>query len=210
MIEIEEALAFLPPEREPPARLEESTVALLRREGEILGARLEATVSPSVATKGVERRMSMEILKSPSRFPGWAAVLGGIAAIAIAFFAGFRVGEPPQARKDVLPRFALLLYEGKSFDRGRPGEHLREYSQWARSLAKRGIPVEGDELSTDFKVLRASGGSIRVEAPPPADEVLAGYFVIGASDLGRALEIARECPHLKYGGRVEVRPIPGR
>jgi hypothetical protein len=37
--------------------------------------------------------------------------------------------------------------------------------------------------------------------------VLAGYFIIGAASLEEARSIARDCPHLKYGGSVEIRRI---
>jgi len=36
---------------------------------------------------------------------------------------------------------------------------------------------------------------------------LAGYFVIAAPSPERATEVARTCPHLKYGGRVVVMTI---
>jgi len=49
-----------------------------------------------------------------------------------------------------------------------------------------------------------------VLGPPfPAAEQgrLGGYFLVTAASLEQALEIARDCPHLRYGGRVVVRPV---
>ena len=40
-----------------------------------------------------------------------------------------------------------------------------------------------------------------------APDRLAGYFVIEAPSPQRATEVARTCPHLKYGGRVVVMTI---
>jgi hypothetical protein len=37
--------------------------------------------------------------------------------------------------------------------------------------------------------------------------VVAGLFIVRASDLERAAAIARTCPHMRYGGQIEVRPI---
>jgi hypothetical protein len=37
--------------------------------------------------------------------------------------------------------------------------------------------------------------------------VLTGLFIIRAASEAEALAIARTCPHLRYGGRVDVRPI---
>jgi len=58
------------------------------------------------------------------------------------------------------------------------------------------------------------------EAPPPPgleDRVVAraagrptGYFVIEARDLEEAEAIAREHPHVRRGGVIEVRPIVER
>src|SRR5258706_9454958 len=119
MIELEDALAFLPADREPPANLEEKIVAMLRQQGEIRSQEPQATVSAHSATKGNERSLNMEVAKSHSGFSLGRAVFVGIAATAIAFFGGLRAGAPPKAAKDSLPRFALLLYEGKNFDHGR-------------------------------------------------------------------------------------------
>lgn len=152
----------------------------------------------------------MELRNFHFRLPNWKTVLVGIAAAAVAFLGGLRVGAPRKSAIDALPRFALLLYEGKNFDHGRPGEYLREYTAWARSLSERGISVEGDELSRDSRILHPASGSIRSEAPAPSDEILAGYFIIGAGTLDEAIVIARECPHLKHEGRIEVRPIATR
>jgi hypothetical protein len=47
-----------------------------------------------------------------------------------------------------------------------------------------------------------------VELPAvPAGDVARGFFIIVADDEQAALAIAETCPHLKYGGRVVVRPI---
>jgi hypothetical protein len=40
-----------------------------------------------------------------------------------------------------------------------------------------------------------------------ATEVIGGYFVISAADYAEAIEISRDCPHLRYGGRIELREI---
>jgi hypothetical protein len=42
---------------------------------------------------------------------------------------------------------------------------------------------------------------------PPGEPRLAGYFLIRAADQRTALEIARSCPHARYGGRIVLREI---
>ena len=52
-------------------------------------------------------------------------------------------------------------------------------------------------------------GQVRVTDGPYAEvkEVVGGYFLIRASSYDVAVEIARTCPHLRYGGRIEVRQV---
>ena len=40
-----------------------------------------------------------------------------------------------------------------------------------------------------------------------AKECVGGYYIIEAADLDQAVEIARDCPNIKYKGTVEVRPV---
>jgi hypothetical protein len=41
----------------------------------------------------------------------------------------------------------------------------------------------------------------------PTEGAPRGYFVIRARDLAKAIAIARDCPHLKHGGWIALRPI---
>ena len=38
-------------------------------------------------------------------------------------------------------------------------------------------------------------------------ELVGGYYVIEAADYAEAIEIAKTSPHLRFGGRIEVREI---
>jgi hypothetical protein len=46
----------------------------------------------------------------------------------------------------------------------------------------------------------ATGSSPNADRP-------AGYFVIAAPSRERPTEVARSCPHLKYGGRVVIMAV---
>ena len=46
-----------------------------------------------------------------------------------------------------------------------------------------------------------------VNGPFGGDHVMGGYFVVSASSLEEATELAKGCPVLGNGGTVEVRPI---
>ena len=57
--------------------------------------------------------------------------------------------------------------------------------------------------------VRLANGKITVTDGPYAEakEVIGGYYLIAASDYAAAVKISEGCPHLKYGGRIEVREI---
>jgi hypothetical protein len=135
-----------------------------------------------------------------------AAVLG--LGVALAGAAASQGGEGQPAA----PRYLLLLNEDASYDSSKvPGQADRvgEYQAWAASLGERGKLAGGEKLKDEGTVLHRT--SMRAVSPSelPAGKPggLAGYFIISAADAREALEIAKSCPHLKYGGTVVVRPI---
>lgn len=113
-----------------------------------------------------------------------------------------------------MPKYMLFLHEDQEqFDGRSEDEMMRiitEYGAWAQKMRDEKRFVGGEKLTDDAgKVLRNKGGKIVVTDGPYAEskEVVGGYFAIEAKDYAAACEIAKECPHLKYGGRVEVREI---
>lgn len=57
--------------------------------------------------------------------------------------------------------------------------------------------------------LRAQDGQLLTTDGPFADtkEIFAGYFIVEADDLDKALELAARIPAVRMEGSVEVRPI---
>lgn len=122
----------------------------------------------------------------------WAGSLGGGPALP---------GDPPAT--DGL--YLLLLREpvgGLATD-GRTEEELTaEYAAWARSEARAGRLVRGERLAPE--ALRIGGARV---PDRPATTEISGFFLIRAPDLERAANIAQDCPHVRYGGAIELRPI---
>jgi hypothetical protein len=119
----------------------------------------------------------------------------------------------PGPADDAAPRFALFLLEDARYQQPR-GEsalmdRIHEYGGWARSLKQTGRFVTGEKLSDEGRLCRKDNGAIAVTTGVSrgAEGALAGYFLIGAKSFEEALTIADGCPHLKYGGTVEVRRI---
>jgi hypothetical protein len=180
-----EALARLPREAAVPPGLEDATVAAL-------------------AERGLLRRRS----RGRRRLVEWGlAAAAAVALFAGGFLAGQRGGQVPAGE---LPRFVLLLYEGPEYrasPAGQEQDRVREYSSWARERGARGQLEAGEKLREDAEVVIRPDGSIATEAPAPGATRLAGFFMIRATDDRAALEIARSCPHVRYGGSIVIREI---
>jgi hypothetical protein len=113
-----------------------------------------------------------------------------------------------------MAKFLLFLHEDQGQFDGRSYDEMmrviQEYSAWAQKMRDEKRFEGGEKLTDDTgKVLRSKGGKVVVTDGPYAEskEVVGGYFAISARDYDEACEIAKACPHLKYGGRVEVRQI---
>lgn len=182
-------------EKSPPADLEKRVVSELWRRGLLhkkAGARRRAGIPPALA-------LAASVL----------VLLGG-AVIGVMLEPHLRPSSVSQPQE---PRFLLLLRgsaAGQSADLTE--EFLRtEYTRWAREQAGKGVLVSGEELDESGRILRIDQkGLLSVEpagTPPSTQDFVAGYFLIRAGDYGQAVAIARGCPHLKYGGTVEVRAL---
>jgi hypothetical protein len=78
---------------------------------------------------------------------------------------------------------------------------------WFKRLTDQGKAVAGNPLEREGKIV--SGKDHVVSDGPFAEskEAIGGYFLLDVATMDEAVAIARECPGLPYGVRVEVRPI---
>ncbi len=181
--------------------VEESRALRALAEGPDAPAHLEDAVVARLAGRGLiqPRRRSRA---------AWALALASAAGVAL-FAAGIVVGQrggstvqaPGPAAAGA--RYVLLLYDAPgeaALSDAEMGARVAEYSDWAIGLRNRGADISGEKLSSESLDLGVAGVI-------PAGEPLGGYFVFAAKDRDAALAIARSCPHLKHGGRAELRPI---
>lgn len=113
-----------------------------------------------------------------------------------------------------MSQFMLLLYDDPSSYADLTPEAMQrvvqEYGAWAGKMQAEGRLVEGSKLTDEGgKRLTTRGESIDVTDGPYAEskEVLGGYFVVKAQSYDEAVALARECPHAKYGCRIDVRRV---
>ena len=81
---------------------------------------------------------------------------------------------------------------------------LKEWQNWIRGIAEQGKFSGTNRLLPEGKTLKP--GNVITDGPyVEAKELIGGYVLVKAESLDEAIEIAKSCPNLKYGGNVEVR-----
>lgn len=110
--------------------------------------------------------------------------------------------------------FMLLLHERpEAFRDMSPAEMqgvIERYTAWAQKIEAEGRHQGGHKLTDDGgRWLSRNGSEISAVDGPfaEADEVVGGYFLIRAEDMAEAEQVAGDCPHLDYHGRIEIRQI---
>lgn len=188
------SLAALAKDKLPPAELEERIVAELR---------------------------SKQLITSSSvtRWTGVLRYVSAAAAAVLIFALGMEIGarraslSGDGASSSGARQFMLLLFETPGVFQALPperaNEQVTEYVNWARSVAMSGVNISGEKLKEEGRTLFAGSEGMQISAIPAASEgrSLAGYFAIEAEDFEQALKISSSCPHLKYGGEIELREI---
>jgi hypothetical protein len=112
-----------------------------------------------------------------------------------------------------MAEFLLLLHKpaaARTFSPEELQNLVERYAGWTKGLATRGKLLGGQKLRDgEGRVLKKQGGETSVVDGPYAElkEVIGGAFHIVAEHYDEAVEIARNCPHLEYGGAIEVRQI---
>jgi len=109
------------------------------------------------------------------------------------------------------PRFLLLFRHSQTSPDPTPEEMQKifgKWMDWMKDMKARGVFEGADRLDDAGKVLRAPRGTAVTDGPfVEAKEVVGGFVIVSAANLGEAAKIAQGCPGLDHGTIVEVRPI---
>ena len=113
-----------------------------------------------------------------------------------------------------MPTYMLLLHDNlAAFANVSPDEMqkvVEKYIAWGNRLRDAGVMTGGDKLTDEpGKVMRRKDGQVRVTDGPYSEskEVMGGYYMIDAGSYEKAIDHARDCPQLDYGGTIEVRQV---
>ncbi len=117
-------------------------------------------------------------------------------------------------REKFMPQYMLILHEEPmDYSQMSPEDIeavIREYIEWSQAVEAKGKYVGGQKLKDDGgRQLNGFGSEFRVTDGPYAEakEIIGGFFTISATDYNEAVELAADCPHLKFGGRIELHEI---
>jgi hypothetical protein len=114
-----------------------------------------------------------------------------------------------------MPDYMLLLHDRpEMFANVTPDDMQRviaKYVEWRSALAAGGKLIGGNKLRDDAgRILDPrAGGRVDVRDGPFTEtkDVIGGYFILRATDYDDAVALSRDCPHLMFGGRIELREI---
>ena len=108
----------------------------------------------------------------------------------------------------------MFIFKGASDEAAKlsPDEmqqHMQKWYKWIQDLTDRKVYLSGEPLEKEGKIVSRSGNkNVITDGPfPETKELVGGYFIINANNLDEAAEIAKDCPGLELGGRVEVRTV---
>jgi hypothetical protein len=108
----------------------------------------------------------------------------------------------------IMPKFMLLLYDNPTDWTKVSPEEMQQAIEKYVAWSKKPFTVDSLRLGADSgKVLQSQAGSVRVTDGPYSEtkEVLGGYYTIEAANYDEAVQLARQHPHLEYGGTLVIR-----
>jgi hypothetical protein len=116
-----------------------------------------------------------------------------------------------------MAQYLLLLYDNPANWAGFTPDDIQKamakYGAFRQRLQDRKQWVAGQKLADEpGRVLRKQDGKIVATDGPYSEtkEWLGGFFLVEVPSYNAAVEISRDCPHLEYGGTIEVREVDAR
>ena len=85
-------------------------------------------------------------------------------------------------------------------------ENMQQWFGWVQDLRDKGIYAAGEALTPVGNTV-GKNGAITDGPFAESKEIVGGFFVVNASSLEEASNIAKGCPDLPLGGSVEVREV---
>ncbi|HTV43309.1 MAG TPA: YciI family protein [Candidatus Sulfotelmatobacter sp.] len=107
--------------------------------------------------------------------------------------------------------YMLLFRHTNTSDTLSPEEMQKVAEQmmaWFKRLTDEGVCLGGRPLGDEGKVVSGKNGRVVADGPfAESKEAVGGYFMLQLDTFEQAVAIAKECPMLNHGGKVEVRQV---
>lgn len=106
----------------------------------------------------------------------------------------------------------MLLFVGMDWHKGLSPEEMQNVSEqwmaWFKRLTEEGKAVAGHPLEREGKAVSGKNGRVVADGPfAEAKEAIGGYFLLDVASMDEAVSIAKQCPGLAHGAKVEVRAV---
>ena len=83
---------------------------------------------------------------------------------------------------------------------------MKQWQTWIKGIATNGKYSGTNRLLSEGKTVKP-GNAITDGPYAEGKEVVGGYLIVKADSLDEAVEMAKSCPNIIYGGNVEVRNV---
>src|SRR5438445_13136619 len=108
----------------------------------------------------------------------------------------------------------MLVLRGTDWHKGLSAEQMQQvagqWMAWFNRLTEQGKAIAGNPLEREGKVVSGKNGRVVADGPfAESKEAIGGYFLLRVNSIEEAVAIAKDCPGLAYGAKVEVRPVAG-
>jgi hypothetical protein len=108
----------------------------------------------------------------------------------------------------------MLIFHGTDWHKGLSPEQMQQvmdqWMAWFNGLKSQGKAIGGNPLENEGAVVSGKNGNVVSDGPfAESKEAIGGFFMLKLDTMEEAVAIARQCPGLAFGIRVEVRPIAG-
>lgn len=157
---------------------------------------------PGLEDRTIEKLVRSGLIRKDATMKQLGWVLRLTAAIVIlgaGIFIGAKMFNAAPAEQY---SYLLLLHEDESYENGDEGTRFAEYGNWMRNLQQEHIAITGEKL--DNAMTMCDKDDAKTEE---ATASVTGFFMIRVSSKEDAVRIAMESPHVKHGGKIEIREI---
>ena len=165
----------------------------------------EKTPPVSLEKRVVNRLKEEQLINYQKKKQNYLKTMASIAAGILLFFSGIgfeRIINKNGLEIEPAMGYMLLLHEDERFAAGDPAEMFNEYKEWMTVTHQLGVKISGQELKNETIIVDKNG----VSPLETQKRRTTGYFILEAENLQEAVQVARQNPHVRYGGSIEIKP----